>query len=183
MGINRLKRDDVILTAVDFQEKLLPAMSDPEGTLKNALVLARGLKELGIPFLVTQQYTKGIGETVSEMREALGGFEHIEKTTFSAWKTEEYRKAVEGSGRKTVIVMGVETHICVEQTALDLLENGYKVFLAADCVGSRSDFNRDTSIRKMEQAGAVVTCAESILYELMEDSKAPEFKAISKIVK
>ena len=183
MEILRLKREDTIASAIDFQEKLLPAMSEPERVEKNAVKLLKGLKELGIPVVVTQQYTKGIGETTEAVREAIGEFDHIEKTTFSAYKTEEYRKAIEGSGRKTVIMMGVETHICVEQTALDLLETGYKVFLAADCVGSRDSFNRDNSIRRMEQAGAVITNYESILYELREDSKAPEFKAISKIVK
>ena len=183
MEVNRLIRNDTILAAIDFQEKLLPAMSDPDGVVKNALIMAKGLKVLGIPFIVTQQYTKGIGDTVEPMKEALGDFEHVEKTTFSAWKTAEFRDRLLASGRKTIILMGVETHICVEQTALDLLDNGFRVFLAADCVGSRSPFNRDVSIRRMEQAGAVITCAESILYELLTDSKAKEFKEISKIVK
>ena len=105
------------------------------------------------------------------------------KDTFSAWSNEEYRKALEGSGRKTVILMGIETHICVEQTALDLMEEGYTVFVPADCVQSRNPVNREISLRRMEEAGAVITCSESILYELMGSSKAAEFKAISAIIK
>ena len=183
MEIKRLKREDAILTAVDFQEKLLPAMSEPGNIEKLAVKLAKGLRELGIPAIVTQQYTKGIGKTVDAVAEAIGEFEPVEKNTFSAWLTDEYRKKLTDSCRKSVILMGVETHICVEQTALDLLANGYEVFLAADCVGSRDSFNRDNSIRRMERAGAVITNAESILYELMGSSAVPEFKAISKIVK
>ena len=183
MNIKRIKREDTILTAIDFQEKLLPAMFKADETEAAATRLAEGLKVMDIPRLVTTQYAKGLGKTVDSVAEALGDFEPIDKNTFSAWSNEEYRKALEGSGRKTVILMGIETHICVEQTALDLMEEGYTVFVPADCVQSRNPVNREISLRRMEEAGAVITCSESILYELMGSSKAAEFKAISAIIK
>lgn len=183
MSIKRIKRDDAILVAVDFQEKLLPAMFEAEKTETAACTLAEGLRVLGIPKIVTQQYTKGLGNTVEPVAKALGEFEPIDKVTFSAWNNIEFKDALEKSGRKTVIIMGVEAHICVEQTALDVMEKGFTVFVASDCVQSRNPANREASLRRMEASGAVITCGESILYELLQSSRAPEFKDISAIVK
>lgn len=183
MDIKRMRRNETVFVAVDFQEKLLPAMFEREKVEGTACKLAEGLKVLGIPKIVTQQYTKGLGNTVKPMAEALGDYKPIEKNDFSAWLSPEFRDALEKNERKTVILAGVEAHICVEQTALDLMANGYTVFVAADCVQSRSPVSRDISLRRMEASGAVITCSESILYELLQSSKAPEFKAISAIVK
>ena len=149
MSIKRIKRDDAILVAVDFQEKLLPAMFEAEKTETAACTLAEGLRVLGIPKIVTQQYTKGLGNTVEPVAKALGEFEPIDKVTFSAWNNSGFKEALEKSGRKTVIIMGVEAHICVEQTALDLMEKGFTVFVASDCVQSRNPANREASLRRM----------------------------------
>lgn len=183
MNIKRIKKENTILTAIDFQEKLLPAMFEADKVEAAAVKLAAGLDVLGVPKLVTTQYAKGLGATVAPVAEALGDFEPIDKSSFSAWKNEEYKSALEESGRRTVILVGIETHICVEQTALDLLENGYTVFVPADCVQSRNPINKELSLRRMEAAGVVITCWESILYELLGSSRAAEFKAISAIVK
>ena len=183
MSIKRIKREDVVLTAIDFQEKLLPAMFEADKTEASAIKLAAGLDVMGIPKLVTTQYEKGLGKTVAPVVEALGEFQPIDKNTFSAWANKEYRDALKRTERKTVIIMGIETHICVEQTALDLLENGFTVFVPADCVQSRNPANRELSLRRMEEAGVVVTCGESILYELLGSSGAAEFKAVSAIIK
>ena len=182
-NIKRIKKEDAILTAIDFQEKLLPAMFEADKVEAAAIKLASGLNVMGVPGLVTTQYAKGLGATVPAVAEALGDFEPIDKSSFSAWNNDEYKSALQKSGRKTVILVGIETHICVEQTALDLLENGYTVFVPADCVQSRNPENKELSLRRMEAAGVVITCWESVLYELLESSKAPEFKAISAIVK
>ncbi len=179
----RLNREDTILVAIDFQEKLLPAMAEKEKVEKNIIKLAKGLNVFEIPKLVTTQYARGLGVTTDEVGEALGTFIEIDKTTFSAYKNEEFKNALWESGRKTVIMTGIETHICVEQTTLDLLEAGYKVVVVADCMRSRDLENHNISVAKMAQAGATVTCTESILYELLGGAKAPEFKAISAIVK
>ena len=183
MDIKRIKKEDAILTAIDFQEKLLPAMFEADKVEAAAIKMAAGLNVMGVPEIVTTQYAKGLGPTVPAVEEALGEFEPIDKSSFSAWKNEEYQSELQKSGRKTVILMGIETHICVEQTALDLLENGYTVFVPADCVQSRNPVNKELSLRRMEAAGVVITCAESVLYELLGSSRAVEFKAISAIVK
>lgn len=181
--IKRLKREDTVLVAIDFQEKLMPAMDDPK-KLENKMVrFAKGLAALKIPAIVTQQYTKGLGETIPSIREALGEFEPIDKATFSACANEEFMDKLRTSGRRTVILTGIETHICVEQTALDLLEQGYTVFVVCDLVQSRDKKNSKISLKRLADAGAVLTSYESVLYELLGTSKAPEFKAISAVVK
>ena len=182
MDIKRIKKEDAILTAIDFQEKLLPAMFEADKVEAAVIKMAAGLNVMGVPEIVTTQYAKGLGQTVPAVAEALGELEPIDKSSFSAWNNEEYKSELQKSGRNTVILMGIETHICVEQTALDLLENGYTVFVPADCVQSRNPVNKELSLRRMEAAGVVIPCAESILYELLGISSAYEFKAISAIL-
>lgn len=181
--VTRLNRDEVILVAIDFQERLLPAMAEKEKIEKNFIKLASGLNVFEIPKLVTTQYARGLGVTTDDIAYALGEFSEIDKTTFSAYKNVEFKDALWTSGRKTVIMTGIETHICVEQTTLDLLEAGYNVVVVADCMRSRDLDNHNISVAKMAAAGATVTCTESVLYELLGGAKAPEFKAISAIVK
>ena len=185
--IKRLRKDEAILLVIDFQEKLMPAMYDRDDVEDKTARLIRGCKALGVPVLVTQQYTRGLGETVPTVAEALGEYEPIDKVTFSCCGSAEFNDVLEEAareaGRNSVIITGCETHICVEQTALDLMEIGFKVFLAADCVQSRSRDHKEISLRRMADAGAVVTNYESVLYEMLGSAKAPEFKAISAIVK
>ena len=183
MTVKRLRREDTIIIAVDFQEKLMSAMHEADAVENSAVRLFKGLKEMDIPVIVTQQYTKGLGMTISSVAEAIGSTGYIEKSSFSTLGCEKFVETFEKAGRKTVLITGAETHICVEQTALDLLERGYTVFVAADCVASRTAQNRDLALRRMENAGAVITGYESVLYELLGGSDAPEFKAVSKIVK
>lgn len=182
-NIVRLNRDDVVFVAIDFQEKLLPAMYDKEKLEKNIIKLARGLNVFGIPKIVTTQYAKGLGQTTEPVTSALRDFEAIDKTSFSAYRNEEFCKALKATNRNTVILTGIETHICVEQTALDLLEAGYKVVLAADCARSRDEENHRLSVMRLSAAGVMITSAESILYEILGGAKAAEFKEISAIVK
>ncbi len=181
--ILRLNREDVILVAIDYQTKLLPAMAQKEKIEQNIIKLANGLNVFDVPKLVTTQYARGLGNTTDAVAEALGEFKEIDKTTFSAYKNEEFKAALDASGRKTVVLAGIETHICVEQTALDLIEAGYNVALAADCCRSRDVENHVFSIERMTSAGVTVTCSESVLYEILGGAKAPEFKAISAVVK
>lgn len=181
--IIRINKDDLIFAAIDYQEKLLPAMSGKDRIERNIIKLAKGLNVFGIPKLVTTQYAKGLGQTIGPVAEALGEFEPLDKTTFSAMGLEGFREGLEKSGKRTVILAGIETHICVEQTALDLLSAGYQVILAADCSGSRDENNHNISLMRLSQAGAVMTSSESILYEILKGAKEAEFKAISAIVK
>lgn len=179
-----LKKENALLIAIDLQEKLMPAMADPEGVIEAASALIKGLSELGVPKLITTQYSKGLGGSVPAIEEAFGDdYAPIDKRTFSVFGCEEFVEKFNELDKKQIIVIGTETHICVQQSVLKLREMGYEVYLPLDCVGSRKDFDKMTAADRMRQAGAVVTTYESVLYELLVDSRAPEFKAITKIVK
>lgn len=179
----KLNKDDTIFVVIDFQEKLMPVMHDREVLEDRVCRLASGMKKLGIPHIVTQQYTKGIGQTIPSVAEAVGKFTPIDKTTFSCMANEEFRTQLEAAGRQTAVVCGIEAHICLQQTVLHLLAKGYRVYVPVDCASSRSEEDRKWSFDRMGKAGAVMTTYEAILYELLGDAKTEEFKAISKIVK
>ena len=180
----RLTRDDCILVAIDYQEKLVPAMYEKESLIQKTERLVRGFGILSLPVLFTQQYTKGLGETIEEIRQAAGEEAvYIDKLTFSAWGDENFVTEFKKRRRNTAVVVGIEAHVCEQQTVLDLLEEGYTVYVAADCVSSRSAFDRDVALKRMGEAGAVITTYESILFELVGWCKAEEFKQISKLVK
>ena len=178
-----LNREDTLAVFIDFQEKLMPAMHHKEDLQDKVCRLAKGLGVLGIPHIVTQQYTKGIGETIPEVAEAIGEFEAIDKTTFSCMSHVDFINQLEIAARKNIIVCGIESHICVQQTVEQLLEEGYNVYIPVDCISSRSQNDFLWAAERMEKAGAIMTTYESILYELLKDSKAEGFREISKIVK
>lgn len=178
-----IKREDALLVAIDFQEKLMPAMADPKTLEATVIKLAKGIGAMDIPVLVTQQYTKGLGSTVRPIAEALGDFEPIDKTSFSAMGEPTFVQALTAAGKKTVILMGIEAHICVQQTAIDLIDRGYSVYVIQDCIASRKESDSLCSQQRMAAAGAVITTYESVLYELLRGAKADGFKAVSAIVK
>jgi len=180
-----LSRDETCLVVVDVQERLIPAM-EPETArrgLGRIATLIRGFRILGLPTLVTQQYTRGLGPTVPELREHLGGVEPIEKTTFSCLREESFRRAFAALSRRAVVLVGSEAHVCVLQTALDLLAARHLVHIAADAVFSRAAEDRRVALDLARQAGAVVTCSETVLFQLLERSGSDEFRAVSRLVK
>ena len=179
----RLKREEAILVMIDFQERLMPAMKDYEELEESVCKLVHGIHTLDVPIIVTQQYTKGLGSTVPDIAEALGEFSPIEKTDFSAAGELDFLEAINEAGKTTVILCGIETHVCVAQTALILLELGYDVFLVEDAVSSRDKNDKKVAIRRMVQAGARPVTVEAVLFELLGTAKAAEFKEISRIVK
>ncbi len=179
----RLKREDSILVMVDFQERLMPAMKEHDDLEESVCKLVQGIRTLDVPIIVTQQYTKGLGPTVPAIAEALGEFSPIEKTDFSAAGELNFLEALNEAGKTTVILCGIETHVCVAQTALILLELGYDVFLVEDAVSSRDKNDKKVAIRRMVQAGARPVTVEAVLFELLGTAKAAEFKEISRIVK
>ena len=189
----RLKKEDTILVGIDFQEKLMPAMKNNEEVEASAVKLVKGCRILGVPAIMTQQYTKGLGQTVPAILAALtepigdeisaAEFNPVEKTSFSAMGEPDFVETLEKLGRKTVIIAGVEAHVCVQQTVIDLLDSGYTVFVANDCISSRSNTDKKYSQRRMGDAGAVDTTYESILFELCGGAKEPGFKQISALVK
>ncbi|PLX66800.1 MAG: hydrolase [Denitrovibrio sp.] len=179
----KLTSENTAIVVIDVQERLVVAMDEEiyADMLSNTSKLVKGANVLGLPVLCTQQYTKGLGGTVSELSGDIDGF--IEKVTFSCCGEESFKQALNDNGIKNVVVAGMETHVCVLQTVLDLLEDGYNVHVAADAVCSRSDFNWEIALEMMGKAGAVVTCAETVLFMLLGKAGTPEFKEISKIVK
>ncbi|MFA5636894.1 MAG: hydrolase [Anaerovoracaceae bacterium] len=179
----RATREDTILVLIDFQERLMPAMKGADDLEEIAVKLVKGCRTLGVPVLVTQQYTKGLGATVPSIHDALGEYEPIEKTAFSAMGEPVFAEKLKASGRKTVILAGIEAHVCVLQTALDLLAEGYTVFLVNDCVASRKNSDRKFAQRRIAESGAVGTTYESVLFEILKGSKQEGFKDISNLVK
>jgi len=195
MGNNilRLKKEDAVLVGIDFQERLMPAMKNNEELEAAAVKLVKGCRVLEVPVIMTQQYTQGLGPTIPAIAAALtepmgeeidsAEFQPVEKTSFSAMGEPVFVEILEKLGRKTVIIAGIEAHVCVQQTVIDLLEKGYTVFVANDCISSRSNTDKKYSQRRMADAGAIGTTYESILFELCGGAKDPGFKQISARVK
>ncbi|HHX14454.1 MAG TPA: isochorismatase family protein [Clostridiales bacterium] len=179
----KIQKEETIFVFIDFQERLLPVMQQRDELVEAVRKLAYGADVLGIPKLVTQQYTKGLGETVPEIAEALGEFSPIEKTSFSTMGEAGFSEQMDKSGKRTVVVSGIETHVCVMQTVLDLMAQDYRVVVVADAVSSRKERDRHFALRRMELAGAIVTTTEAVLFELCGGSREPEFKQISNLVK
>lgn len=179
----RIAKENTIALIVDIQERLFPAMFEKEILLKNCLTLIQGLAELNIPQIVTQQYTKGLGETLEEIKAVIPGFEYIEKRDFSSFNEPAVREKFEKIDAKNIILCGIESHVCVLQTAVDLKEAGFNPIVVMDCVTSRSNENLELAKERFRFEGIMMTSYESILFELIRSSTAPEFKTISKLVK
>jgi len=175
--------ENTMALIIDFQDRLMPAIHNYQELIVKTAILIEGLKLLGVPIVTTQQYTKGLGATVPELSGAVGGSGYVEKITFSCCKNEEFRGKLAKAGRKDIAVAGVEAHICVQQTVLDLLDHGYNVYIIADCVGSRREMDRLYAERRMERAGAVLTTSEAALFEMMVAADHPARKDISNLVK
>lgn len=173
-----LDRKDALLLVIDIQERLAAAMAERERVVENTghLIAAAGL--LDVPVLLTEQYPKGLGPTVPEVRAALPSLAAIEKLTFDCCAEPSFPPSLERGGRSTVIVCGMEAHICVLQTVLGLLGGGRRVHVVADAVCSRNPSNAHTALELLRDAGAVVTCAETVLFQLLGRAGTPEFKTI-----
>ena len=176
----KLERDRAALVVVDVQEGFRKALGDFEQVADAASVLVRGAAELGVPIVVTEQYPKGLGHTAEDVARHLpAGTTALEKVRFSAAEAEGF----DLGGRDQALVCGIEAHVCVNQTVLDLVGAGIEAHVARDAVGSRTAANRDLGLAKMERAGAVMTSVETALFELLGGADAPEFKAVQGLVK
>lgn len=179
----KVRLEDSIFCLVDVQEKLFPLMSNKDLIENNLITLIKGLQVHKVPFIINEQYKKGLGETIPSLKELVLNEEHFEKTTFSCCGNENTLAAIKSSGKRMVIVAGIETHVCILQTCLDLLEEGLQPVLVTDCVSSRVEYNSVMAIERLVLAGVIPTTYESILFELTQSSKNPNFKAISSLVK
>lgn len=184
-GVNtmRFKAEETMALIIDFQEKLVPAMEANENFIENSLILINGLKALEIPVVVSQQYTKGLGDTVQEIKAALGDFEPYDKLTFSCAQNEEIMAAIKATNAKNIVVCGCEAHICVIQSVIDLVALGYQVIVVEDCISSRKEQDLFSALIRAEKEGAFTTTYEAILFELCEIAGNYTFKYISKLIK
>lgn len=178
-----LHKQDAILVIVDIQERLAAVMGEGQKVIANCLHLINAAGLLRIPVLLTEQYPKGLGPTVNEIKDALETYGPMEKIAFNCCKEPDFLSKIAFTGRRKIILTGMETHICVLQTCLGLLKEGYSVHTANDAVCSRKPENHKTAIEFMRDAGAVITCTETILFQLLEKAGTEEFKIISKRIK
>lgn len=178
----KISAENTIAVVIDYQEKLVPAMSEQEALVKKSKILLGGLKALGIPMIVTTQYAKGLGNTIEAVTSELAEAPVIDKNTFSVMDNEEVRQAIP-KNTENIIVCGMEAHICVLQSIIDFQAAGYQTIMVADCISSRSQEDKAYSLIRGEKEGTIITTAEAILYELLGGSKHPAFKTISSLVK
>lgn len=171
------------LFVVDVQERFRPAMQGFDSMVAGCLRLVRTFRILGLPLIVTEQYPKGLGRTVAELQEPLAGVPVFEKTAFSALGCPQVREKLALLEARSIVVCGIETHVCVHQTVRDLLRAGYRVEVAVDAVESRHSGDRDVALRRMENSGAVLTTTEMAAFELLVDARHPRFKEVQALFK
>ncbi len=175
----RIEREHTAAIVVDYQEKLVPVMSQKEQLIHNSEILLKGLKILDIPMYITQQYTKGLGMTISEIQEAAETTEYIDKIAFTAYDAVKWKLRA----KKYVIVCGIEAHICVLQTVIDLAAAGFIPVLVSDCISSRKESDKQVAIERARQEGAIVTTYESLLFELLQVAGTETSKKIQKLIR
>jgi len=178
-----IRKDEVILVLIDIQEKLAAAMKKRDAVTANCLHLVELAKLLEVPILLTEQYPKGLGPTLEEIKTALPVYEPFEKTAFDCCREIGFIEKVAASGRQKILLAGMETHICVLQTALGLIQAGYSVQVIQDACCSRTKDNFKIGMEWLRDAGAVITGTETVLFQLLEKAGTEPFKVISKRIK
>lgn len=181
----RIARENTQAMIVDVQERLTPHIYDHENIVKKTVILIKGLQALNIPIMLNEQYKKGLGDTLPELRDVLEGdnAKSFEKVTFSACDNNDSWHHLAQQNRSTVLLFGAEAHVCIMQTALDLLDNGMQPVIIGDAVGSRFPYDKKQAIRRIRRAGGVISTVESILFELCRSSEDPAFKTIINLIK
>ena len=182
-----LNREDAILIVVDVQERLVPAIDAGlyPASLKNIRIMIEAAAALGVPIVVTEQYPKGLGRTVPDLLETLSGKEYrlLEKVTFSCARDEGFLAAIAAAGRRQVVIVGMETHVCVYQTSVDLARAGYSVFVLDDSVSSRFIHNYRSGLQALRDAGCTVFSTETAVFQLLKAAATPEFRKVAPLVK
>ena len=180
---NLFRADAAAVVLVDVQEKFMPVIHGAEQLVANCKVLLQGAKLLQVPVIATEQYPQGLGPIIPELQELLGDVPRYEKVCFSCVDAEAFLERIEEIGCDQVLLCGVETHVCVLQTALDLLDQGCQVHVATDAVGSRNPEHHRIALERMQREGVTLTCVESALFEMLGAAGTEAFKAISRLVK
>ncbi|MFP5526920.1 hydrolase [Peptococcus simiae] len=179
----RLFPESTLAYAIDYQEKLLPVMREADRILARAKILTEGLNILQVPVAVTRQYPKGLGDTVADLHSALGDAPVYDKRSYSIYDADDLRQDLKNRAPKTILLYGIETHICVAQSAIDMTAAGYQVFLVVDACSSRYELDHKIGLKRMIHEGVGLTTVEAVLFELCRTSEHPHFKSISKLIK
>jgi nicotinamidase-related amidase len=178
-----IERNQSLLLIVDIQEKLAPAIHDGAAAIANNKRLLAAAEQLGVPVFVSEQYVRGLGPTVAELQALLAGAERFEKTHFSCTREPGVLERLATRGRRQIIVTGMETHVCVLQTALGLLAAGYAVFLVEDAASSRTPQNRAAAIARLRAAGAGIVTTEMVLFEWLERAATDAFRSLMPLIR
>lgn len=178
-----LNSASAVLLIIDLQERILPVINNSENVVLNAIKLIRGFKVLNLPVFYTEQYPKGLGSTSAKIKDELEEAEYFDKMSFSCFGASNLFNKFKEKELSQIVVAGVEAHVCVQQTVLDLLENNFQVNVAADAVSSRKEIDYRIALDRMKAHGAEITTSESILFELLNVCGTDVFKKVSKIVK
>jgi nicotinamidase-related amidase len=176
-----LERVKSLLLLVDMQERLVPFMAGAAEVTANCGILLRAAQELGVPVLASEQYPKGLGRTIPALVDLVP--HRLEKLEFSAYANKAIKDELTRAGQPQIVLAGVEAHVCVLQTALELVAAGYQVFVAADAVASRRPESREAALHRLRHAGAVVITVEMALFEWLRSAEAAEFRALSKLIR
>ncbi len=179
----RIRKEDSALLIIDVQEKLFPHMHEGPAFLQRLQVLIRGFKILELPVLMTQQYSKGLGETITPVKDLMEKITPLEKMSFSCCDESRVMTEILKLNRKYIIIAGIESHVCVLQTAMDLAANGLIPVVVEDCITSRRENDKRIALGRMRDEGSVITTCESLLLELCRVSGSERFKAISALIK
>ena len=177
----RINQNNSIFVMIDIQEKFLPVIPNMKLIIKNSSILNKASEILDIPQIVTEQYPKGLGKTINSIYVSKKA-KIFGKNDFSIFN-KEIKNHLKSLNKQILVLYGIETHICLTQTALDALKNSYNVYFVADAVSSRNSLNNEIALRRLEQAGVKLVTTEMLLFEILESSKHPKFKEISNLVK
>jgi len=178
-----LAADKCVLLVVDIQEAFESYIHELERVIERSKIMIQAAKMLKVPMVVTEQYPKGLGRTLRPIQEILGDCYYYGKVTFSCCQDDSIKKALQNTNRPQVLIVGIETHVCIMQTAYDLLAMHLQPYIAVDAVGSRRESDRQVALQRLQQDGAVLTTTEAAIFELTSSAKHPAFKKISKLVK
>ncbi|MBQ8847899.1 MAG: hydrolase [Candidatus Gastranaerophilales bacterium] len=173
---------NTVIVCIDLQEKLVKMLNNPDVIASNCTKLMQTANILNIETIITEQYPKGLGETIESIN-SIKTFKKIEKTTFSAYETDEFKKYIDSLNKKQVIIFGIETHICTLQTTIDLINKGYEVYVVQDCSSSRNESNHNCALDLIKQKGGFITSLEIVLFDFLKSSKHPNFKEIQSLIK
>lgn len=182
MKLGMPERNEVAFVLIDIQEKFLPVIHNIETVIANANKLVSSASILKIPLVVTEQYPKGLGRTVDEI-DLDEGQKIIEKISFDCFGCHDFTRKIEGLGVRSLVLFGIEAHVCVLKTALGAVSSGYEVHVVADAVSSRTAENRVLALERLRQSGVFIVSTEMILFQLIDRAGTGEFKAISKLIK